>query len=105
MQFTPIYLKANAGGLSTIRIRGTAADHTSVNFGGININSLTLGQSDFSRIPVYLFDGIDLQYGSSSAVNGSGAIGGSVYLGLSSEWTDGSRVKATVSEGSSYNFV
>ncbi|RKD92309.1 TonB-dependent receptor plug domain-containing protein [Mangrovibacterium diazotrophicum] len=100
MQFTPIYLKSNAGGLSTIRIRGTAADHTSVNFGGININSLTLGHSDFSSVPVYLFDGIDLQYGSSSAVNGSGSIGGAVYLGLSNDWTDGARVKATVSQGS-----
>jgi iron complex outermembrane receptor protein len=100
MRFTPIYLKANAGGLSTIRVRGTAPDHTSVNFGGININSLTLGHSDFSSVPVYLFDGIDLQYGSSSAVNGSGSIGGAVYLGLENNWTNGARVKATGSLGS-----
>lgn len=100
MRFTPIYLKSNAGGLSTIRIRGTAPNHTSVNFGGININSLTLGHSNMSEVPVYLFEGVDLQYGSSSAVNGSGSIGGAVYLGLNSNWTEGERVKATVSEGS-----
>lgn len=99
-RFSPIYLKSNAGGLSTIRLRGTAPNHTSVNFGGININSLTLGHSDFSSVPVYLFDNFDLQYGSSSAVNGSGSIGGAVYLGLNDFWTDGVRVKATVSEGS-----
>ncbi|WP_372776127.1 TonB-dependent receptor [Mangrovibacterium sp.] len=99
-RFAPIYLKSNAGGLSSIRIRGTAADHTSVNFGGININSLTLGQTDFSSVPVYLFDSFDLQYGSSSAVNGSGSIGGAAYLGLNGNWTDGARVKATASEGS-----
>ncbi len=99
-RFTPIYFKSNAGGLSTIRVRGTAPDHTSVNFGGININSLTLGHSDFSRVPVYLFDGVDLQYGSSSAVNGSGAIGGAVFLGLKSNWTEGARIKATISQGS-----
>jgi vitamin B12 transporter len=100
MRFTPIYLKSNAGGLSTIRIRGSAPDHTSVNFGGIDINSLTLGHSNMSKVPVYLFDGVDLQYGSSSAVNGSGSIGGAIYLGLNSNWTDGARLKATVSEGS-----
>jgi iron complex outermembrane receptor protein len=99
-RFAPIYLKSNAGGLSTIRLRGTAPDHTSVNFGGININSLTLGHSDFSSVPVYLFDGFDLQYGSSSAVNGSGSIGGAIYLGLNNNWTNGSNVKATISQGS-----
>ncbi|MGQ8335692.1 TonB-dependent receptor [Sunxiuqinia sp. A32] len=100
MRFTPIYIKSNAGGLSTIRIRGTAPDHTSINFGGININSLTLGHSNMSSIPTYLFDGLSLQYGSSSAVNGSGSIGGSIYLGMNGNWTDGLKVKATVSQGS-----
>lgn len=100
MRFTPVYLKSNAGGLSTIRIRGTAPNHTSVNFGGIDINSLTLGHSNISNVPVYLFDGVDLQYGSSSAVNGSGSIGGAIYLGLNSNWTNGTRLKATVSAGS-----
>ncbi len=100
MRYTPIYLKSNAGGLSTIRFRGTAANHTSVNFGGININSLTLGHSNFSNVPVYLFDGIDLQYGSSSTVNGSGSIGGAIHLVLKNNWVDGSRIKATISEGS-----
>ena len=100
MRFTPIYLRSNAGGLSTIRIRGTAPDHTSVNFGGININSLTLGHSNMSEVPVYLFDRVDLQYGSSSAVNGSGSVGGAIYLGLNNDWTDGVRVKSAVSEGS-----
>ncbi|HKJ44174.1 MAG TPA: TonB-dependent receptor [Sunxiuqinia sp.] len=100
MQFTPIYVKTDAGGLSTIRLRGTAPDHTSVNFGGINVNSLTLGHTNMSTVPSYLFDGVDLQYGSSSAVNGSGSIGGAIYLGLNSNWTNGLKLKATISEGS-----
>ena len=100
MRYSPIYLKSDAGSLASIRWRGTAPDHTSVNFGGININSLTLGYSNMSSVPVYLFDGIDLQYGSSSAVNGSGSIGGAIYLGLKSNFIDGARVKATISEGS-----
>jgi len=100
MRFTPVYLKSNAGGLSTIRLRGTSANHTSINFGGININSLTLGQSNMAEVPVYLFDEIDLQYGSSSAINGSGSIGGALHLGLANNWTNGVKLKTTLSEGS-----
>ncbi len=96
----PIPFKADAGGLSTIRIRGTAPDHTSINFGGININSLTLGHSNVSNIPTYLFDKVGVQFGSSSSVNGSGSIGGAVHLGLKNNWVDGFKAKARVSNGS-----
>ncbi len=100
MRFSPIYIKSNAGGLSTIHFRGTSPDHTSINFGGINVNSLTLGHSNLSNIPSFLFDGISLQYGSSSAVNGSGAIGGAIYLGLNNDWTDGLNASAKTTIGS-----
>ena len=99
-RFSPIYIKSNAGGLSTIRFRGSSPNHTSINFGGINLNSLTLGHSNLSNIPSFLFDGISLQYGSSSTVNGSGAIGGALYLGLSNSWTKGLRVRVKTTIGS-----
>jgi len=100
MRFSPVYVKSNAGGLATIHVRGTAADHTSVMFGGININSLTLGHSDLSGITSFLFDKLELQYGSSAALNGSGAIGGAIYLGERSNWTDGGKINAQYSVGS-----
>ena len=100
MRFTPIYVKSNAGGLATIHIRGTSADHTSIMFGGININSLTLGQSDLSNITSFLFDRLQIQYGSSSALNGSGAIGGAIYLGVRNNWTNGAKVSAKYAYGS-----
>jgi len=96
----PIAFKTDAGGLSTIRIRGTAANHTSVNFGGIDLNSLTLGQSNFNNIPVYLFDNIGVQFGSASSVNGSGSIGGAIHLGLLNSWTKGLKAEAHLSHGS-----
>ncbi len=99
-RLTPIYIKTDAGGLSTIHFRGTSPDHTSINFGGINVNSLTLGHSNLANIPSFLFDEITLQYGSSSAVNGSGAIGGALYLGLSDNWTDGWKIQAKTTVGS-----
>ncbi|MFA9392985.1 MAG: TonB-dependent receptor [Prolixibacteraceae bacterium] len=99
-RYAPIYIKTNAGGLSTINVRGTSPDHTSINFGGININSLTLGQSNVASIPSFLFDKLELQYGSSSTLNGSGAIGGALYLGLQNHWTNGVNVQLKTMQGS-----
>lgn len=96
----PIAFKTDAGGLSTIRIRGTGPNHTSIIFGGININSLTLGHSNVSSIPVYLFDNVGVQFGSSSAVNGSGSIGGAIQLGIENKWTNGLHGEARVTRGS-----
>lgn len=100
MRLAPIYVKGNAGGLSTIRFRGTAANHTAIKLGGLNINSLTLGHANASNIPTYLFDGINLQYGGSSAINGSGSIGGTVYLEQQSKWTKGRKVNLSTTAGS-----
>ena len=96
----PIFFKTDAGGLSTMRIRGTSPDHTSINFGGININSLTLGHSNVSNVPLYLFDEIGVQFGSSSSVNGSGSIGGAIHLGLRNTWTDGFKAEMRIANGS-----
>lgn len=100
LRYTPISLKGMAGCLSTIRLRGTSPDHTSINFGGININSMTLGHSNVSNIPMYLFDKIDLQYGSASAVNGSGSIGGAIHLGMHNYWVDGFKSEVRIALGS-----
>ena len=100
MRLSPIYVKGNAGGLATIRFRGTAANHTAIKMGGLNINSLTLGHANASNIPTYLFDDIHLQYGGASAINGSGSIGGTVYLEQKSMWTNGQRMNFSSTVGS-----
>ncbi len=100
LRYTPIYVKSMAGSLGTIRMRGTSPDHTSINFGGININSLTLGHSNVSNVPMYLFDKIKMQYGSSSVENGSGSIGGAIFLGLDNRWKKGIEGEARVAHGS-----
>lgn len=104
-RFTPVYIKSDAGGLSSIHFRGTSASHTTINFGGINLNSLTLGQSNLSNIPLFLFDGLSLQYGSSSTINGSGAIGGAIYLSLGENWTNGIKATAKTTIGSFGEFM
>jgi iron complex outermembrane receptor protein len=96
----PIPLKSNAGSLSTIRLRGSSPDHTSINFGGININSLTLGQANPSNVPLYLFDDVSVQFGSSNTGSESGSIGGAVFLGVQNNWTEGFKAEARVLHGS-----
>jgi len=100
MRYSPVYIVGNAGGLSTIHVRGTSASHTTINFGGININSFTLGHSNMAAIPAFLFDRFELQYGGSAALNGSGAIGGAIYLGQTNKWINGVKLEAKISQGS-----
>ncbi|WP_066627453.1 TonB-dependent receptor plug domain-containing protein [Labilibacter marinus] len=104
-KFSPVYIKSDAGGLGSFRFRGTSSTHTSVLIGELNINSLTLGSSNTSNIPTFLFDNINLAFGSSSASTGSGSIGGSVRLGFNHNWTKGVHGEAFTSMGSFGEYV
>lgn len=80
--FTPIaFRNYGPGQLSTASFRGTSANHTAVLWNGLNINAPTLGQTDFSTIPVAGFDDLSVQYGSAASAVGSDAVGGSILLG------------------------
>lgn len=88
LQFqAPLAMKSyGAGQLTTISFRGTSANHTAVLWNGININSPTVGQTDFSTIPVIAFDQMAIQYGSSASCVGSDAVGGSILLSSLPNW-------------------
>ncbi|GAB3338152.1 TonB-dependent receptor plug domain-containing protein [Larkinella ripae] len=84
---SPIAFKVyGAGQLATVSFRGTSANHTAVLWNGININQPTLGQTDFSTLPVTGFDQLAVQYGSSASCVGSDAVGGSVLLMSNPKW-------------------
>ncbi len=52
----PIYFRTYGNGmLSGISMRGTSPQHTSVLWNGLNITSFSLGQADFSILPVTAF--------------------------------------------------
>ncbi|ACT95303.1 TonB-dependent receptor plug domain-containing protein [Dyadobacter fermentans] len=79
--YTPIaFRNYGPGQLSTASFRGTSANHTAVLWNGLNINAPTLGQTDFSTIPVAGFDQLSVQYGSAASIVGSDAVGGSILL-------------------------
>lgn len=75
-----------SGQLTTIGLRGTSSNHTAVLWNGININSPSTGQSDFSTLPAAGFDLLAIQYGSSSCLIGSDAVGGSILLDSKPIW-------------------
>lgn len=84
----PIYFRNYGSGmLSGISMRGTSPQHTAVLWNGININSFSLGQSDFSILPAAAFDQVSVHEGAGSSRFGSGAFGGTILLGSNSEDT------------------
>lgn len=81
----PIYFRNYGNGMiSGISLRGTSPSHTAVLWNGININSFSLGQADFSILPSAAFEEIKVHTGAASARFGSGAFGGTILLNSSS---------------------
>ncbi|ADR23364.1 TonB-dependent receptor [Marivirga tractuosa] len=80
-QNSSIYFKEYGNGmLTTIAFRGTNASQTAVLWDNFNINSFTLGQTDFSLLPSQAISEISIIPGSGSTMGGSGAFGGAVLL-------------------------
>lgn len=101
MQNSSIYLREYGPGmLSSIALRGTAANHTAVLWNGLNINSPNLGQTDFSLLPLFALDDISIQFGSSSALYGSDALGGTINLQNTPQWNQPLQLKAEQHAGS-----
>lgn len=83
----PVQFKSyGPGQLTTVGLRGTSANHTAVLWNGVNINPPTLGQTDFSTLPVAGFDQVSIQYGSAASCVGTDAVGGSILLTSTPGW-------------------
>ncbi len=89
-QATPVYIKGRGvGNLASISFRGTGAEHTAVLWNGININSPSLGQSDFYNLPNVGFSEITIHAGAGGALFGTDAIGGTINLRSKPTWKEG----------------
>lgn len=106
IQHTPIFIKESGSGmLATLSLRGTASSHTAVNWNGLTINSLTMGQMDFNQLPLFLFDEVALHLGGESALHGNGSIGGSILLGSNTRYKKIFSLEAQQTSGSfGYSF-
>jgi vitamin B12 transporter len=104
-QNSTVYIREQGNAmLASVSFRGTGASHTGVFWHGININSLTLGSTDFNSVPIFLFDQVAVQYGGASSLHGSDAIGGSVHLSSKPQWTDGTHLQLRQDVGSFGHF-
>ena len=74
-------LRANGPGvLATLSVRGTGPSHTPVFWQGLNLQSPMNGTIDAALLPVWPGDVLEIRSGGQSAVQSSGAMGGSVLL-------------------------
>jgi outer membrane cobalamin receptor len=97
-EHSTIFIKSYGNGtLATPSFRGTSAQHTQVEWNGINLNSPMLGQMDFSQIPVAQFDGLEILYGAAGISRTSGAFGGVVDLVTTPDWNN--RFNAFLAQG------
>jgi len=102
---TPVFVKEmGRGALATASFRGTAASHTRVNWNGMPINSPMTGMVDFSLIPVYIADDVQLAFGPASISTGSGGIGGSVEINNVVNWDNSLNLKYIQGIGSYSTF-
>ena len=98
---TPVYFKSyGVSGLSSASFRGTNASQTAVLWNGLNIGLPTLGQSDFSTLPLSGIGDVSVQTGSAGATYGNGAIGGAVLLNSPNYSTKGFGVELQQEAGS-----
>jgi vitamin B12 transporter len=94
-----------SGSLATSSIRGGSAGHTLVLWNGFSLQSPILGLLDLSLLPVNSSEEISLQKGGSSALWGSGAIGGVIALNNKSDFNNKifTNIKSTFGSFGNFN--
>ncbi len=80
-QQTPVFVKSYGfNSLSTLSFRGASAAQSAVLWNGIPLQNAATGIADVSTLPVLFMDKVNLVYGGSSALWGSGNVGGALML-------------------------
>jgi iron complex outermembrane receptor protein len=88
-QQSTVFIKSYGnGGLATSSFRGTSANHTQVQWNGINIDSPMLGMTDLSQVQVSQFESLEILYGAATVARTSGAFGGVINLVSNADWNN-----------------
>ncbi len=88
------------GGLATTSFRGGSASHTAVLWNGFNLNSPMNGLLDLSLVPNSFINDVAIQYGGTSALWGSGAVGGAIHLNNTANFDKGIKASIGITIGS-----
>ena len=96
-----IYIKENGYGMvASPSFRGTNASQTAVIWNGIPINSNLTGQTDLNTIVTGSLTNIIIRSGGGSSQYGSGAVGGSIHLNNTIDFTENTNNELTMYYGS-----
>ena len=80
-QQEPVFVKSYGfNGLATLNFRGSSAAQSEVLWNGVPIQNAALGIADVSTLPVLFINKINIVYGGSAALLGSGNVGGALLL-------------------------
>jgi iron complex outermembrane receptor protein len=89
--------------LATLNIRGSSAAQSLVLWNGVPVQNSSLGIADVSLMPLAMFNKVNLLYGSSAALLGSGNVGGAVSLENETPYFDTAiRLHTALSLGAGY---
>jgi iron complex outermembrane receptor protein len=104
MNSTVFFKNYGPGAIATTALRGGNASQTAVLWNGFNIQNNMLGQVDMSLLPSVLFENVQVEYGGSSSLWGSGAVGGSIQLFNQAKFNKGFSSRVNVGGGSFSTF-
>jgi vitamin B12 transporter len=80
-QQVPVFVKSYGfNGLATLNFRGSSSAQSAVLWNGVPIQNAALGIADVSSLPVSFISKVNIVYGGSSALWGSGNVGGALLL-------------------------
>lgn len=80
-QQVPVFVKSyGLNNIATLNFRGASSAQSQVYWNGIPIQNAALGIADVSLLPVALMNKVNVVYGSSSALWGSGNVGGALLV-------------------------
>ena len=102
-QQEPVFVKSYGfNGLATLSFRGASAAQSAVLWYGVPIQNAALGIADVSMLPVFATNKIDIVYGGSAALLGSGNVGGALLLENEAPFfvSDSSRLSVNMGGGS-----
>lgn len=78
---TSLFVKQySPSNLATVSMRGMGAQHTSMLWNGINLQSCMNGLKDLNLIPLFFIDEASIETGANSSLMGHGTIAGTVQL-------------------------
>ena len=80
-QQLPVFVKSyGVNSLATLSFRGSSAAQSQVLWNGVPLQNAALGLADVSTLPVLLINKVNIVYGGSAALSGSGNVGGALLL-------------------------